>query len=876
MKQPVSSTTGMSDAPVVNRRQAIQVGIGALAGLALGEQILLHPHEAVAQNLPPRRRRVGRGRPKVPKNYKKATKIASVCLNCSTVCGIVGYVIDGKLVKLGGNPEDPNNGKTLCAKGQSGVTINNYPERLLYPLRRVGPRGGGRWQRISWDDAYAEMVKRIRPCLDEGHPEQVAIHIGRSRLADIMGRFLHAIGSPVLLNHRALCSLNKRAANYATIGDVDWESVDAERCKYLLNFGSNFYEAHQGAIHFLRRVVKGRYENGCKLVTFDVRLSNTAGRSDEWHAPLPGTEGAVALGMAHAIVAAGDFDREFITHWTNVSIERLTDFLKPYTPAWAAARSGLRAEVITRLAREFIRQRPRCAAFTNRGSHAHYNGFNNDRAVILLNALAGSINQPGGYCYAEASEVPDNLFPMPVPVPPAPKIRTDLEDPPEYPLANHWQKMKVGQLVYAYLQAKRARLQVYFSYTLESPSTWPEGRSRTVDVLRDEKLIPFHVCSDVVYSEMAHYADLILPDATYLERWGLDARNNYELRTYVTLRQPMVPPAGESVNFADVLIQLGKRLGKPVERYFQFRDYEDFVRQRCRLVPPGDAKDGFEYMKRHGVLHDAKEPKSYDLFKKPLTRAQLTGARTAPGTGIIFQRNARGVEEAIGILVDDRPVRGFKTPSRKFEIQSDLVRAQAARVKVQDDGWPHYIPIPSHENLPEDRFHLVTFKWNVHTQARTAPQKFLTEIVHDNPLWINAATAAKLGIRSGDLVEITTYRPRGNTFEANGQRLGSARIRAFVTEGIHPRVLAVSNSLGKLFGGRSALGRRGPRAEGPGYDPKLLPEEADFTHNLWWSAADGGKGAGTNINAILPIQPSPVTGMQSWYDTVCSIRRVPK
>ncbi|MCI0683194.1 MAG: molybdopterin-dependent oxidoreductase [Gemmataceae bacterium] len=858
----------------VNRRGALKVGIGALASLAVGETILLHPGEAAAQPARPPRRPNVRGTPKVPHNYKRARKITSVCLNCSTVCGIVGYVDNGKLIKIGGNPEDPNNGKMLCAKGQAGVVISTYPERLLYPLKRVGRRGQGTWRRITWEEAYADIAKRVRACIDAGHPEHVAIHIGRSRLADIMGRFLNAIGSPVLLNHRALCSLNKRAANYATIGDVDWESVDAERCKYLLNFGSNFYEAHQGAIHFLKRVIKGRYDNGCKLVTFDVRLSNTAGRSDEWHAPFPGTEGAVALALANTIVADGNFDRDFMTTWTNTTVDALSAFLKPYTPEWAEKLSGISAGDIRRIARAFIRERPRCAAFTNRGSHAHYNGFNNDRAVILLNALAGSINQPGGYCYAESAEIPDHLFPMPAPVPAAPKIRTDLEDPPEWPLANRWQKMRVGQIVYAYLKQKRARLQVYFTYTLASPTTWPEGRSLAVEVLRDEKLIPFHVCSDVVYSETAHYADLILPDATYLERWGLDARNNYELRTYATLRQPLVPPPAECVNFADVLIQVGKRLGPEVSRYFDFRNYEDFVRLRCRQLPKGDSADGFAYMKRHGVYHNTSEPRSYDLFKRPLTKAQLDGSRTDPQTGIISKRNARGVEEAIGITMNAQALRGFKTPSRKFEVHSQTVAQAAARVKIDDDGWPHYVPIPAHQNLPEDRFILTTFKWNVHTQGRTAPQKYLTEIVHDNPMWINAATARRLGIRTGDTVEVTTYRPRGRTFDPTGQRIGSARIRAFVTEGIHPRVFAVSNSLGHLFGGRSAAARRGPRAEGPGFDPKILSEDADLTTNLWWSQADGGKGAGFNVNAILPIQPAPITGMQAWFDTVCSIRKV--
>ncbi|HXT59909.1 MAG TPA: molybdopterin-dependent oxidoreductase [Pirellulales bacterium] len=869
-KRGCGSSPSSSPSFEVDRRDFVKIGIGALASLGLGETILLAPGETAAAETKP----VQQVAPKTPHDYARAKRTPSVCLNCSTVCGIVGYVIDGRVVKLAGNPADPNNGQTICAKGQSGVSINVYPERLVYPLRRVGRRGEGLWKRVGWDEAYAELAERIGKCLGEGVPEQVAIHYGRSRISDVIERFMNAIGSPVILNHRALCSLNKRAANYASIGDADWETVDAERTKYLLNFGSNFYEAHQGHIHFLKRVIRGRFDNGAKLVTFDVRLSNTAGRSDEWLAPFPGTEGAVALAMARTMIDAGEFDAEFLTKWTNYRPDQLKRFLKPYTPAWAERTSGVAARDIERIALEFARCRPACAAFTNRGSHAHYNGLNNDRAVILLNALAGSIGQPGGYCYGEGERIDPLHFPPPEPSPPKLKTRTDLEDPPEYPLANLWQKMKVGELAYDYLQRKRALLQVYLTYTLGSPTTWPEGRSLAVAVLKDERLIPFHACSDVVYSETAHYADLILPDATYLERWGLDTRNSYEFRPYVALRQPLTPPPAECVSFADVLIQVARRLGGDAAKYFSFEDHEEYVRHQCRNVPPGDCADGFEYLKKHGVWIDPRRPLSRGAFARPLTRAQLEDAKTDDATGVISRAGANGKAEPIGVWVDGQALQGFKTPSRKFEILSSTVAEQSAKVGVEDDGLPHYVPVPAHENLPADRFVLTTFKWNVHTQARTAPQKYLSEIVHDNPLWINAATARRLGIRSGDLVEVTTYRPKGNTYRATGEKLGSARIRAFVTEGIHPRVLAASNSLGQLFGGRAATATNGPRSAGPGYDEQLVAEDPELESLVWWDRREHGRGAGYNLNAILPIQPAPVTGMQCWFDTVCSVRKV--
>jgi thiosulfate reductase / polysulfide reductase chain A len=863
-----------------DRRGFIKRGMAAMSTLAVGETILLGMNEAQAfwktnPELVGQRKAVRRvnGKGRLKNDYSKATIVKGVCLNCSTVCGIQGYIIDGKLVKVGGNPEDPNNGKALCAKGQSGPTINTYAERLLYPLKRVGKRGEGKWRRISWDEAYSEIAARVKKPIDEGVPEEVAIQIGRSRIGEEMTRFLNAIGSPSLFNHRALCSSNKRAANYAALGETDWESADLVNTKYILNFGANFYEAHQGAIHFAIRAIKARYDNGAKLVTFDVRLSNTAGRSDEWWALNPGSEGAVALAMGNVIMQAGQHDAEFLDTWTNVNAAQLKQWISVYTPEWCEQVSGIPAADIRRMALEFAAQRPRCVAFTNRGSGAHYNGFWNDRAVILLNAIVGSIGKVGGYTYTyEPTRVPPEVFPQPQPRPPAPTRTSRIENPPEWPLANRWQRMKVGEVVYRGIQEGWGKIQVYFSYTVAAPLTWPEGRSLTVSVLKDEKLIPFHVCSDVVYSEQAHYADLILPDASYMERWGFDTRNNMELRDYVTLRQPMVPPPGECVSFVDSMIEIGKRVPQ-MAKYFQFKDHEDWLRQRCGPFTKRVGEDGFEYMKKHGVWQDMSKPKYYELYKWELKPEELKDTRVDPQTQIIYRKAANGSETKVGLMVNGKAHRGFPTPSRKFSIYHEDVADSAKKVGYADDGMPAYHPIPTFDLMTEAHLHLTTFKWNVHTQGRSASQKYLTEIVHHNPLWINAATAAKYGIKTGGLVEITTYRPQGHAMKGGGEVLGRAQVPAYVTEGIHPRVIAMSNSLGNVFHGRVATARRGRKQDLPAWNDQLIAEDQDIRDDIWWDPRRGGTGAGYNINSILPIHPAPLVGMQSWYDTICTIKR---
>ena len=287
--------------------------------------------------------------------YKDVETVPGMCQLCSTVCGITGYVKDGRLIKIEGNPNDPNSRGHLCARGQAGLNHLYHPERLLYPLKRVGKRGEGKWKRITWDEALDEIAAKLKAVRESGKPEEFAFHQGRQRSKDALKRFLDAFGTKTQLSHRALCSGNRRAANLTYLWESDWDLNDVEHSKYILNFGSNAFEAHQGHIPFANRIQNGRFKNGAKLVTFDVRLSNTAGGSDEWFAPFPGTDGAIALAMCHTIMAEDLHDAEFINAWTNITVEELRAHLAEYTPAWAEKISGMPAADIRRIAIEFAK-----------------------------------------------------------------------------------------------------------------------------------------------------------------------------------------------------------------------------------------------------------------------------------------------------------------------------------------------------------------------------------------------------------------------------------------------------------------------------------------------------------------------------------------
>ncbi len=848
--------------------------------------------------------------------YSDTKKVPGMCQLCSTVCGIIGHVKEGRLIKIEGNPNDPNSRGRLCARGHAGLNHLYHPERLLYPLKRVGARGEGKWKRISWDEALNEIAAKLKVIRESGHPENFAFHQGRQRSKDALKRFLDAYGTKTQLSHRSLCSGNRRAANLTFLWESDWDLNDVENTKYILNFGSNAFEAHQGHVSFANRIQNGRFKNGAKMVTFDVRLSNTAGNSDEWFAPFPGTDGAVALAMANAILTAGKHDADFINNWTTISVDELKDHLKSNTPEWAEKVSGIPAVDIRRIALEFAEAAPEATTMCNRGSSAHLNGFYNDRAIQMLNAIVGSVGKKGGWCWSPWGGL-DPVVKTPK-MPPGAKTWSVLEDPPEFPLSNVWRRMRVGEIIYLYLLQGRAKLDAYMTYNLDSPLTWPE-ESLTKEVMCNEDLIKFHVSINPFYNETAHYADIALPWTTYLERWDLDARGSYNLRPYVGLRTPMVEPLGESRDVRWIFPELAKRIGGGMDEWYKETELE-YMEKWASTVPKNSqtGKAGLERLMEEGVWEDSTREPFYEPFLKSVSEADLEGSTTDPETGIISKDGL-----GIGIKLNGKVVRGFKTPSRKFEIRSAFVKetglnqdttemiklSSMTKTKVRPEQHkPYDVPIDEmpiwlqpieHQELDENELIMTSFKWNVHNHGRTMNLKWLAEIVHTNPAWINPATAEKLDLKDGDWIELTGYFSRmlekSNPNLAHGERdkdgrilAGQMRVPIVTMPGIHPSAIAMSNSCGHWQYTNVAQGKKvSPAAgvaDGPvtqGSDGKTYRDK-DWEENMWWEDKSGNDpnqweqntGNGWNQNRIMPIAPDPITGQQAFHSTVVSIKKI--
>jgi thiosulfate reductase/polysulfide reductase chain A len=881
----------------LERREFLRMSAGAMTALAA-------PGWVACTTSGPTGRASAQGSAE-PLDYARAVAKPTICFGCTTHCGVIGWVQDGRVKLIEGNPKDPNSQGTVCSKANGLIEATEDPERLLHPLRRIGPRGSGDWERISWDEALDEVAGKLRALREAGTPEQFVFHYGRDKTKGVSKRFTHAYGTPNRLNRRSICSSNRRVPLMSFYGrEFEWESQDLEHTQLVLNFGANPMEAHQGGLYMRKRLMDARVDRGARLVTFEVRPSATASVSDEYFPLKPASDGAIALAMAHVIVAEGLADEVFWRRWANMPFEDLPGLLAPYTPAFAEAESGVPAADIRRLALAFAEAAPACCTLSNRGSAKHYNGVQADRAIRMLDVLVGNVGKPGGYCLSslrmwknrygqEGLPVIDQPAPHPSgPRPWKPGTREfallpedvqervaafpaewqdkyfgELATPSEYPLSWHWYSMRVGQMVYPYIKEGRQEVGAYMSYTLGAAYGFPEsGVAR--EVLADESLIPFHVAIDISYGEQASLADIILPDATALERWDAHSTNSYGLRPYTGIRQPLVEPRGEARPAQWIWQQLAQRIGGGMERYFAFDDLEDYYRQWYEELPVD-----WETFLREGIWQDPERPLDYELYERALSAEELEGTEVDQDTGLVTRGEGSG-RKAVGILRDGRAVRGFPTPTRTIMVEDPVFPLAAEKTGLPADdpnaqARPLYFRVPEHEDLGDDEFVLATFKWNVHTQGRSASWAHAAEIVHTNHAWMAPETAASLGVDTGDWVEITTQRPRGVTYRAGeSDPVGVLRNRVRVVPGQHPRVISCSHHAGHWEQGTTA------RAASPTGPQGRAAVAGSLRDDLWWAREHGGVGNGEPLNHALPINPQPLVGGQNWFDTVCRVRKV--
>ena len=840
---------------MASRRDFLKLG-AATAGVALAGGSAL----STAKNLP-----LTGGKDFSPRTGKERRAVPTACWQCVSRCPTIGYVEDGRLVKISGQPNSIRTEGKLCAKGNAGVNQIYDPDRILYPLKRVGKRGEGKWKRISWDDALGELAARLKKLRDDGHPEKFMFHYGRMKGSSsklIKSVFLANYGTGTIGNHTSICEGGKWTAQELTWGK-HYDNWDFDNTKYVLNFGSNCLEAHTNHVSVAHRLTQALVDRRVKMVTFDVRLSNTAAKSDEWVPVRPGTDGAVALAMCHVIMKQGLHrgEGEAFLKFCKVTkgrdapladkVAALQAHLARYTPAWAERISGVSADRITKIAVEFATARPGCV-ISYRGAVAHYNGNDTERAIQMLAAITGNVDNPGGRCKAVGASW---KYPKgPKKTPKSKKLKILDGFPGQAKLATHHMSHHILKMIKDG-RAGRPEIYMWYCYT---PVYANGDVAENIAIMKDESLIPYSVCVSPFYDESASLADLILPDATYLERWDWEDMVSPNQVPEYYLRQPVVKPLGEVRDFADVCCELAERMGFPLG----FASKEEFVKKSCEMTSAVKQAGGFEYMKTHGVWHDPKARPRYFSYRKRVGAAALAkdGVILDEATGVYWNWKKAKIKSAaaarakgyahskkafksyVGQRIGNAVYAGFKpdavNKSGFFEIYSEI---------MEEKGFaplPTYKPIPDHVAMKRDDLILTTYKVSAQVHSRTQNCKWLSEIYHDNPAWMNPKTAADRGLTDGDRIRVKSTS-------------GEIEIEVLLTPAIVPGVVAISHHCGHWEYGRYASGKKAPM--GTEADPDLK--------RMWW------KSNGAHPNWVVPNKPDPINGQQCWMDVVVSVAK---
>jgi anaerobic selenocysteine-containing dehydrogenase len=809
---------------------------------------------------------------KVARSYRL---VPTTCFNCESACGLLAYVDKetGEVRKFEGNPVHPGSRGRNCAKGPATLNQMYDPERILHPLRRVGERGSGEWERVSWDEALSDIGGRVARAIREGRHDEIMYHVGRPGEDGFMDRTLRAWGVDGHNSHTNICSSGARTG-YAMWMGWDRPSADFANADFILLLSSHLETGHYFNPH-AQRIMEGK-QAGAKLATIDPRLSNTAAMSDYWLSTWPGTEPALFLAIARLLLEWDAVNHVFVRRWVNwqetmaarfadlpQTYEAFLDVLRRvyerYTVAWAAEECGIEPAKIEAVAREIARAGTRFASHTWRSTGSgNLGGWQAARTLWLLHVLTGSIGTVGG----TAPSGWDKFKPEHWNMPPPHSRWNELLWPAEYPFAHH----EMSFLLPYFTKEGRGRVDVYFSRVYNPIWTNPDGFS-WMEMLTDPERIGLHVALTPTWSESAWFADYVLPMGVGSERHDTHSYETH-MGQWLGFRQPVLRVAGE-------------RDGQTYERTHEanpgevWEETEFWIDLSWKIDPDGSlgirrwfespsdpsrpvtVDEYYGWMFEHSVpgLPERAGAEGLD----PLGYMRKYGAVEVARD--IYQVHER--ETSDGVRMDDGSIRqGFRSPSKKLEWWSQT---------MHDWGWeeeaiPTYLESHVHwrklDLARNERILLPIFRLPTLIHTRSGNAKYLYEISHGHPLWMNPVDAEAMALATGDLVRVATD-------------IGHFVIRVWRTEGIRPGVVAASHHMGRWRLEDGAGNERWSSAlvdiEKTGKSTWRLRQRKGIepfssadpdSERIWW------RDAGVHQNLAFPPHPDPVSGMHAWHQRV--------
>lgn len=628
--------------------------------------------------------------------------IRSTCMMSHSGCGILVHVRDGRVVKVEGDPDHPLTRGSLCPKGLAAMQFEYHPDRLLYPHKRRGERGGGQWERISWDEALDTIAGRLKDLMERYGPESVAVACGTGRpILNYARRFGSTLGTPHHAGLPHICWRPQLGAATVLFGRPIHYDLKGTQC--IVVVGANWLHSAFGQSIFPREFMDA-WKAGAKIICVDPRLSPIASKSDVWLQLRPGTDAALLLSWINVIIEENLYDADFVRNWT-VGFDELKEHVRGFTPEWAEGITWVPAEEIRRAARMYAASRP-ANATVGVAVEQSTNSLDTLRAFYTLVAITGNVDVPGGNHFWEnplpSSRVKELIGRELIP--------SELKEKMigGYPL------VEGSSPGYSLWQAIATRTPSQIKAVMVHGSNPVLTQENPLGlVTKALKGVEFLVVADYFMTPTAELADIVLPAATFLEKDDVNLRPVLN-RGLLSVARKAVEPLGEARDDREIFIELLKRMGLDYG-FGSVRELLDWI-----LEPAGMT---FGDLSERGWAEKTPRYRKYEL----------------------------------GVLrPDGKP--GFNTSSGKIEIYSESM------IRMGLNALPGYkeppdSPVSSPELNREYPLVLTTGARRpafFHTQYHQIP--WLREITPEPELEIHPDTAAGLGISDGDWAIVEDHR----------------------------------------------------------------------------------------------------------------------
>ncbi len=895
--------------------------------------------------------------PKVSDEIRKTT-----CYMCACRCGINVHMKDGKVAYIEGNRDHPVNKGVLCAKGSAGIMQVNAPSRLRAPLKRVGPRGSGEFEEISWDEALEIAVDWLKP-IRADNPEKLAFFTGRDQSQSFTSFWAQSFGTCNYAAHGGFCSVNMAAGGIYTMGGAFWEfgQPDWDHTKLFMLFG--VAEDHDSnPIKMGIGKIKAR---GARVIGVNPIRSGYNAVADDWVGITPGTDGLFILSMIHVLMKAGKIDLDYLSRYTNAPVlidasegptkglflrdadgkplvvdrntGELTAFDKPgvrpdlsatyekdgvthrpvfhlmaerylsdeYAPEKVAEQCGIPASRIRAIAGELARVafdeafeldhewtdfrgekhskmigRP-VAMHSMRGVSAHANGFQTCRALHVLQILLGTVEVPGGFRFKPP-------YPKPVEAHPKPHCKVTPNTPLDGPhlgfvqgpddlalkadgsparidKAFTWENpMSSHGLMHMVISNAHAgdpyKIDTLFMYMANMSWNSTMNTKGVMEMLTDKDengdyVIPHIIYSDAYSSEMVAYADLILPDTTYLERHDcislLDRPICEAEAAADAIRWPVIEPDRDVRGFQSVLIDLANRMGLPgftnEDGSAKWTDYADYIVNHERKPGIGPLA-GF---RGENGDKEGRGEVNPDQLNRYIENGGFYVAHIPEGADYYKPWNTAYQDWAVGMGIYDSPqpylFQLYSEPMRKFQLAAeghgerqppDHLRG---RIKETLDPMPIWYETDQTGNEG--------FTVNALTQRPMAmyhswgtQNAWLRQLHGRNPLYVPTKLMREHGLQDGDWAKVTSPH-------------GEITVPVMEMTALNENTVWTWNAIGKRKGAW-ALQEDAPEAT-KGF---LLNH---LIHELLPPKGDGMRWANSD----------PITGQAAWFDLKVKIEK---